>query len=46
MAREQAAFLKAQSCYDLKQRQRQLPPPLNWIIPYSAFARSLKRDIA
>ena len=31
LAREQAAFLKARSCYELKQRQRQLPPPLNWI---------------
>ena len=46
LAREQETFLKAQRCLEFKQRQRQLPPPLNWIIPYSAFARSLKRDIA
>eukprot|EP01084_Bolivina_argentea_P000247 478_1 len=32
LAKEEAAYLKAQSCYDLKHRSRYIPPPINWIL--------------
>ena len=31
LAKEEAAFLSAQTCYDLKHRMRFMPPPFNWI---------------
>lgn len=31
LAREEAAFLSAQNCYDLKHRLRFMPPPFNWL---------------
>lgn len=30
-AKEEAAFLSAQNCYELKNRKRLIPPPFNWI---------------
>ena len=32
LAKEESAYLKAQSCYDLKHRPRFIPPPINWIL--------------